>query len=58
MELEDEKCVKVTDYVEIIGVVKAFYERLFKKEGVKQKCVDEDLDTLRAKLKERGYKYV
>ncbi len=36
MELEDEKCVKVTDYVEIIGVVEAFYERLFKKEGVRR----------------------
>ncbi len=51
MELEDEKGVKVTDYVEIIGVVEAFYERLFKKEGVKQECVDEVLDTLSATLK-------
>ncbi len=39
MELEDEKGVKVTDYVEIIGAVEAFYERLFKKGGVKQECV-------------------
>lgn len=38
--------------MEIIKVVELFYKELFKKEGVKQECVDEVLSTVGAKLSE------
>lgn len=49
-ELENEEGKKVTDYVEIIEVVQSFYKNLFKKEKVKQECVDEVLNTVSASL--------
>lgn len=51
-ELENEKGVKVTDFVDIIGGVEAFYKNLYKKQGVEQECVDEVLNTLSATLNE------
>lgn len=52
MELENENGEKVTDLVGIIEAVQKFYEKLFKKEGVKQECVDVILDSLEARLEE------
>lgn len=57
-ELENEKGDKITDYVEIIREVEIFYKKLFKKEGVKQECVDEVLNTVSARLSESEKIYV
>lgn len=48
--MENEEGKKVTDYVEMIEVVESFYKKLFKKENVKQECVDEVLNTVSASL--------
>ncbi len=51
-ELENGKGEKINDFVGIIEEVENFYKELFKKEGVKQECVDEVLSTVNAKLDE------
>ncbi len=51
-ELENEKGDRITDFVEIIREVEHFYKELFKKEGVKQECVEEVLNTVSARLSE------
>ncbi len=51
-ELENEKGDRITDFVEIIREVEHFYKELFKKEGVKQECVEDVLNTVSARLSE------
>ncbi|XDV53672.1 hypothetical protein PO909_022110 [Leuciscus waleckii] len=52
VELENGKGEKINDFVGIIEEVENFYKELFKKEGVKQECVDEVLSTVNVKLDE------
>lgn len=52
VELENGKGEKINDFVGIIEEVENFYRELFKKEGVKQECVDEVLSTVNVKLVE------
>ncbi len=51
-ELENGKGEKINDVVGIIEEVENLYKELFKKEGVKQECVDEVLSTVNVKLDE------
>ncbi len=44
--------------MEIIREVEHFYKELFKKEGVKQECVEEVLNTVSARLSESEKKYM
>lgn len=52
VELENGKGDKINYFSVIIEEVENFYKELFKKEGVKQECVDEVLGTVNVKLDE------
>lgn len=50
VELEDERGVKVNDFVGILETVETFYRNLYKKNDVDKVCVVKVLDTISAKV--------
>lgn len=50
VELENEKGVKVNDFVDIVDSVESFYRNLYKKNDVDKVCVEKVLEKISAKV--------